>query len=95
MPLILATQEAKSRRITVQSQPGQIVCETLSQKYQTEKGAGRVVERLHSNHKALSSNPVQPKKKRKVAHTVEEVEHRVEEEGDRERIIEVNKYMHV
>jgi hypothetical protein len=31
-PVILATQEAKIRRITVQSQPGQIVHETLSQK---------------------------------------------------------------
>jgi hypothetical protein len=31
-PVILATQEAEIRRITVQSQPGQIVQETLSQK---------------------------------------------------------------
>jgi hypothetical protein len=30
MPVILATQEVGIRRITVQSQPGQIVCETLS-----------------------------------------------------------------
>jgi hypothetical protein len=30
--LILATQEAKIRRIMVQSQPGQIVCKMLSQK---------------------------------------------------------------
>jgi hypothetical protein len=30
MPIILATQEAEIRRITVQSQPGQIVRETLS-----------------------------------------------------------------
>jgi hypothetical protein len=30
MPLILATQEAKIRRIKVQSQPQQIVPETLS-----------------------------------------------------------------
>jgi hypothetical protein len=35
MPVILATQEAEIRRITVQSQPRQIVCETLSQKYPT------------------------------------------------------------
>jgi hypothetical protein len=35
MPIILATQEAEIRRITVQSQPGQIVQETLSQKYPT------------------------------------------------------------
>jgi hypothetical protein len=43
MPIILATQEAEIRRITVQSQPGQVVCETLSQKYLTEK---RLVEWL-------------------------------------------------
>jgi hypothetical protein len=30
--LILVTQQAEIRRIIVQSQPGQIVCETLSQK---------------------------------------------------------------
>jgi hypothetical protein len=30
IPIILATQESEIRRITVQSQPGQIVCETLS-----------------------------------------------------------------
>jgi hypothetical protein len=29
-PVILATQEAEIRRTAVQSQPGQIVCETLS-----------------------------------------------------------------
>jgi hypothetical protein len=32
MPVILATQEAEIRRIVVQSQPRQIVCENLSQK---------------------------------------------------------------
>jgi hypothetical protein len=35
--VILATQEAVIRRITVQSQPKQIVHETLSQKYLTQK----------------------------------------------------------
>jgi hypothetical protein len=29
-PIIVATQDAEIRRITVQSQPRQIVCETLS-----------------------------------------------------------------
>jgi hypothetical protein len=39
MLVILATQEAEIRRITVQGQPRQIVCETLSQKEQiTKKG---------------------------------------------------------
>jgi hypothetical protein len=32
MPIILATQEAEIRRTEVQSQPGQMVLETLSQK---------------------------------------------------------------
>jgi hypothetical protein len=32
MPAVLATEEAQSRRIAVQSQPGQIVHKTLSQK---------------------------------------------------------------
>jgi hypothetical protein len=31
IPVILTTQEAEIRRIKVQSQPGQLVCETLSQ----------------------------------------------------------------
>jgi hypothetical protein len=34
---ILATQEAEIRRITVQSQPGKIVFENLSQKYSAQK----------------------------------------------------------
>jgi hypothetical protein len=32
MPVILATQEAEIRRTAIQSQPGKIVHETLSQK---------------------------------------------------------------
>jgi hypothetical protein len=42
-PIIQATQEAEIRRIMVQSQPWQIVCETLSQKIHHKKG---LVERL-------------------------------------------------
>jgi hypothetical protein len=38
MPAILATQEAEIRRTEVQSQPGQIVLETLSQKPITKMG---------------------------------------------------------
>jgi hypothetical protein len=38
MLIILATQEADIRRITVLSHPGQIVHETLAQKYSTQKG---------------------------------------------------------
>jgi hypothetical protein len=39
-PVILATQEAEIRRIDVQSQPGQIVHKTLSQKKTLQKMKG-------------------------------------------------------
>jgi hypothetical protein len=51
-PVILATQEAEIRRITIGSQPRQIVHKILSQKYPSQKG---LVEWLKV--KALSSNP--------------------------------------
>jgi hypothetical protein len=35
MPVVLVTQEAEIRKIMVQTQPGQIVLEILSQKYPT------------------------------------------------------------
>jgi hypothetical protein len=38
MLVILATAEAEIRRLIIQSQPKQIVCKTLSQKYPTQKG---------------------------------------------------------
>jgi hypothetical protein len=41
---MLATQEAERRRIAVQSQPGQIVHETLSQKKPITKRAGGVAQ---------------------------------------------------
>jgi hypothetical protein len=61
MPVILATQEAETRKTTIQSQSGQIAHKTLSQKYSAhkKKGAGGVaqkVECLPSRHEALSSN---------------------------------------
>jgi hypothetical protein len=37
MPVILATQEAEIRKITVQSQPRKAVCKTLSQKKKKKK----------------------------------------------------------
>jgi hypothetical protein len=43
-PAILATQEADIRKISVQSQLRQIVHNTLSQKYTTQKTAGRVTQ---------------------------------------------------
>jgi hypothetical protein len=39
MPVILATQEAEIWRSSVQSQPGQIVCENLSRKTPSQKEA--------------------------------------------------------
>jgi hypothetical protein len=41
-PVILATQEAEIWMIAVRSQPRQIVCEILSQKYPTQNRAGGV-----------------------------------------------------
>jgi hypothetical protein len=43
-PVILATQEVEIRRIEVESQPGQIVCETLSRKYPTPKRTGGILK---------------------------------------------------
>jgi hypothetical protein len=56
--VILATQEAETRRIRVQSQPGHIVHETLSQKTLHKNKASRWFK-----VKALSSNPSTTKKK--------------------------------
>jgi hypothetical protein len=44
MPIILATQEAEIRKIEFQSQPGQIVHETLSRKNPSQKRAGGVAQ---------------------------------------------------
>jgi hypothetical protein len=52
----------------VQSQPGQIVHQTLFGKYPTQKWAGtvfQVVERLPSKYEALSSNSSTNQKKKK------------------------------
>jgi hypothetical protein len=67
MPVILATQEAEIRRITVESQPRQTVCENLSQKTlsHTQKRSG-LVEWLKM--KALSSSPSTTKRKEKKTH---------------------------
>jgi hypothetical protein len=53
LPIILATQDAEIRWIIVQSQPGQTVCETLSQTNPVQNRAGGVaqlVECLTSKH---------------------------------------------
>jgi hypothetical protein len=44
MPVILAVQKAAIRSIVVRSQPGQIVLETLSQKYPSQKRSGVVAQ---------------------------------------------------
>jgi hypothetical protein len=66
-PVILrTTQEAEIRRITVQSQPGQRVCEILSWKktYHRAVGVAHVVECLPSKCKSLSSNSSIAKEKK-------------------------------
>jgi hypothetical protein len=56
-PVILATLEAEIKSIMVQSQPGQIVWETLSWKYPTQKRAGLSDRMPAIKHETLSSNP--------------------------------------
>jgi hypothetical protein len=56
MPVILATQEAEIKRITVPSQLRQIILETLSQKYSTQNRAFEVEEVVWCLPWALSSN---------------------------------------
>jgi hypothetical protein len=68
MPLIPHPWEAEIRKITVQSQSRQIVCETLSRKNpNTKKGcwSGSSV-RMLSKCKALSSNCSTTKKEKKT-----------------------------
>jgi hypothetical protein len=60
MSVILATQEAENWKITVQSQPGQIVHETLSQKNPSQKRAGGVAQGIDPEFKLQNA-----KKKKK------------------------------
>jgi predicted nucleic acid-binding Zn ribbon protein len=67
--IILATQEADIRRITVQRQSRQIVYKTLSWKYLTQERAGgvaQVVEHLCSKCEALSSNSSTKRERKKT-----------------------------
>jgi hypothetical protein len=62
MPVILATQEAEIRRIMVQSQPGQIVHETLSRKNPSQKRAGGVAQGVGPEFKPQYRKTKQNKK---------------------------------
>jgi hypothetical protein len=55
-PVILATQEAEIRRITVQSQPRQILSETLSQKIPTLQRAVGVAQGMGPEFKPQYQN---------------------------------------
>jgi hypothetical protein len=52
MPVILATQEAEIRTISVQSQPLHILGETLSQKYLSQKRDGGVAQGVSPKFKS-------------------------------------------
>jgi hypothetical protein len=56
MPIILDTQEAEIRRITVQSQPGKTVHKTLSQKYPTQKSVGEWLKHQYCKKKKKNKN---------------------------------------
>jgi hypothetical protein len=62
-PVILATQEAEIRRILVQSQPGQIVLETLSWKNPSQKKAGGVAQGVDPEFKPQYRKKKKKKKK--------------------------------
>jgi hypothetical protein len=64
-PVILAIQEAEIRRIEIQSQPGQIVRETLSQKTLQKNRAGGVPQDEGPEFKPQYQNPPKIKKKKK------------------------------
>jgi hypothetical protein len=68
MPVILATQETEMKRIKVRSQPGQTVCELLSQENPTQKRAGGVSQDVDPEFK-----PQYCKKKRKSGPPVQEI----------------------
>jgi hypothetical protein len=63
MSVILTTQEAEMRRITVQSQPGQIVHKTLSRENPSQQ---RAVEWLTTLSSSLSTAKKKKKLKTKI-----------------------------
>jgi hypothetical protein len=67
MPVILATQEAEIRRFVVQSQPWEIVLETLSRKNPSQKRADGVAQSVGPKFKPQyhKQNKTEKKKGRK------------------------------
>jgi hypothetical protein len=61
MPVILAAQKEEIRSIMVQTHPRKILCETLSQKYLTQKRAGGVAHVV-----SPESKPQYQKKKKRM-----------------------------
>jgi hypothetical protein len=61
MPVILATQEAEIRRISVQSWPRQIVDKTLSQTTLYKNRAGRVAQDVGPEFKSQYCKKKSPK----------------------------------
>jgi hypothetical protein len=64
-PVILATQEAEIKRIAIWSQPGQIICDTLSRKNSIQKRAGGAAKGICPEFK-----PQYCKKKKKPRYLV-------------------------
>jgi hypothetical protein len=70
MPVILAIfRRQRSGGLRFEVCPGQIVPETLSRKYSTQKRAGGVVEHLPSKCAALNSNLSSTQKKKNKTHS--------------------------
>jgi hypothetical protein len=67
-PVIVATEEAESRKIVVQSQPRQIGQETLFRKYPSQKRAGRVAEGLSPEFKSSTAKKKKEKKNVNLFH---------------------------
>jgi hypothetical protein len=64
MPVILATQKAEIGRMAVQSQHGQTVCKTLSQKSPSQKRAGGVAQGVGPEFKSQFHKKQKNKNKR-------------------------------
>jgi hypothetical protein len=69
-PVNPATQEAQMKRIEIQSQPGQIVLETLSQKNLSQKRAGGVAQGEGPEFKPQYSKKKKKKKKQRASESM-------------------------